>query len=51
MWERHLGDFAWGVIGAPAIWACEATMVHSASDLIDFPQAAGFEAVASEAVH
>ena len=29
----------------------ESTLVHSTADLIDFPAAAGFEAVASEAVH
>ena len=36
---------------APAMSAREATTVQSTADLIGFPAAAGFEAVASEAVH
>jgi hypothetical protein len=37
--------------GAPPISGCEATMVQSIADVINFPTAAGFEAAASEAVH
>jgi hypothetical protein len=50
--QRHFRDFA-GVVGAllrPLCWAREATLLHSAADLIDLEQADALEQMASVAV-
>jgi hypothetical protein len=41
--RRHQGNRRAGGVGQ----VVESTMVHSTADLIDFPQADGFEAVAA----